>query len=87
MQRLEVSGAVRPIYGSLGVKRLINNHTYLLTYLLNPWCNLDLIDNTIANTRVHTCTGCISYFLKGTGILSKPCWQKKILCNFTGLKF
>jgi len=25
MQRLEVSGAVRPIYGSLGVKRLIIN--------------------------------------------------------------
>jgi hypothetical protein len=25
MQRLEVSGAVRPIYGSLGVKRL-NSH-------------------------------------------------------------
>ena len=25
MQRLEVSGAVRPIYGSLGVKRLIYN--------------------------------------------------------------
>jgi len=24
MQRLEVSGAVRPIYGSLGVKRLRN---------------------------------------------------------------
>ena len=24
MQRLEVSGAVRPIYGSLGVKRLID---------------------------------------------------------------
>ena len=24
MQRLEVSGAVRPIYESLGVKRLIN---------------------------------------------------------------
>jgi len=23
MQRLEVSGAVRPIYGSLGIKRLI----------------------------------------------------------------
>ena len=23
MQRLEVSGAIRPIYGSLGVKRLI----------------------------------------------------------------
>jgi hypothetical protein len=25
MQRLEVSGAVRPIYGSLGVKRLNEN--------------------------------------------------------------
>jgi len=25
MQRLEVSGAVRPIYGSLGVKSLRNN--------------------------------------------------------------
>ena len=27
MPRLEVSGAVRPIYGSLGVKRLINAFT------------------------------------------------------------
>ena len=26
MQRLEVSGAVRPIYGSLGAKRLIKHH-------------------------------------------------------------
>jgi len=26
MQRLEVSGAVRPIYGSLGVKRLIKDY-------------------------------------------------------------
>jgi len=26
MQRLEVSGAVRPIYGSLGVKRLRTQH-------------------------------------------------------------
>ena len=33
MQRLEVSGAVRPIYGSLGVKGLILYvSTYLLTY-------------------------------------------------------
>jgi len=31
MQRLEVSGAVRPIYGSLGVKRLI----YLITVYFN----------------------------------------------------
>ena len=27
MQLLEVSGAVRPIYGSLGVKRLKNTHS------------------------------------------------------------
>ena len=32
MQRLEVSGAVRPIYGSLGFKRLIKqNRHWLLT--------------------------------------------------------
>ena len=30
MQRLEVSGAVRPIYGSLGVKRLTT--TYCLVF-------------------------------------------------------
>ena len=28
MQRLEVSGAVRPTYGSLGVKRLIASYGY-----------------------------------------------------------
>jgi len=28
MQRLEVSGAVQPIYGSLGVKRLIADEMY-----------------------------------------------------------
>ena len=33
MQRLEVSGVVRPIYGSLGVKRLTNNYCY--------YCDLD----------------------------------------------
>jgi len=41
MQRLEVSGAVRPIYGSLGVKGIITietsrcgqaSHTYLRSY-------------------------------------------------------
>ena len=30
MRRLEVSGAVRPIYGSLGVKRLIHYPSNLL---------------------------------------------------------
>jgi len=36
MQRLEVSGAVRPIYGSLGVKRLTQyliSHRHPLVYL------------------------------------------------------
>jgi len=33
MQRLEVSGAVRPIYGSLGVKRL-KNVVYIVTTIL-----------------------------------------------------
>jgi len=30
MQRLEVSGAVRPLYGSLGVKGLRNTHAWVL---------------------------------------------------------
>ena len=33
MQRLEVSGAVRPIYGSLGVKWLITSEFQHTTYL------------------------------------------------------
>jgi len=31
MQRLEVSGAVRPIYGSLGVKRLMEVRDWIYT--------------------------------------------------------
>ena len=38
MQRLEVSGAVRPIYGSLGVKRLIiHTHTHIIR-IRNSYC-------------------------------------------------
>ena len=46
MQRLEVSGAVRPIYGSLGVKRLIGRYYSTCSPLnplnaeLNPICHL-----------------------------------------------
>ena len=36
MQRLEVSGAARPIYGSLGVKRL---RVHLLVYELHRYQN------------------------------------------------
>ena len=37
MQRLKVSGAVRPIYGSLGVKRLIHSRISVLGG--TPWCS------------------------------------------------
>jgi len=40
MQRLEVSGAVRPIYGSLGVKRLscpFLSCVYNRRFHLNAW--------------------------------------------------
>ena len=37
MQRLEVSGAVRPIYGSLGVKRL----TAAVKHPTPLWLNTD----------------------------------------------
>ena len=41
MQRLEVSGAVRPIYGSLGVKRLNRPGTFTMQ-LLTPWSRVVL---------------------------------------------
>ena len=37
MQRLEVSGAVRPIYGSLGVKLLIPTKCQILMYVMQNW--------------------------------------------------
>ena len=54
MQRLEVSGAVRPIYGSLGVKRLKRNpaafyafnctHIYVAaTSVLTPFLSIKII--------------------------------------------
>jgi len=36
MQRLEVSGALRPIYGSLGVKRLMNHLLYAIHVTSRP---------------------------------------------------
>ena len=43
MQRLEVSGVVRPIYGSLGVKQLIRNS---VTYYqcVNYWVTVNCIN-------------------------------------------
>ena len=43
MQRLEVSGAVRPIYGSLGVKRLTTLHTSSSYILQPPQCAENLV--------------------------------------------
>ena len=58
MQRLEVSGAVRPIYGSLGVKRLrtfhsgtvlnvciLQKHAMLQCISLAAFGDLQIIDN------------------------------------------
>jgi hypothetical protein len=44
MQRLEVSGAVRPIYGTLGVKRLIEcqRPTHVVTIII-PFISLFLV--------------------------------------------
>ena len=45
MQRLEVSGAVRPIYGSLGVKRL-RNVVSLCSWVIEAqekFCSLPLV--------------------------------------------
>jgi hypothetical protein len=38
MQRFEVSGAVRPIYGSLGVKRLTSNNCTLCPHCIYVFC-------------------------------------------------
>jgi len=48
MQRLEVSGAVRPIYGSLGVKRLI----YYVTKHGTSWITNQQVRNPSPN-KMH----------------------------------
>ena len=40
MQRLEVSDAVRPIYGSLGVKRLMQPTVSHLIFIGSYYCSL-----------------------------------------------
>ena len=68
MQRLDVSGAVRPIYGSLGVKRLIYtrpfSHAYStflhffnsvvkLQFFFLPWHNSPQWDRGSTLSRIH----------------------------------
>ena len=56
MQRLEVSGDVRPIYGSLGVKRLIWLISKILLYdLRNPSCD----------TQIGKCVHCVTLLHSG----------------------
>ena len=45
MQRLEVSGAVRPIYGSLGVKRLIYSAFHIYSLFLK--CHIVIVSQPI----------------------------------------
>ena len=61
MERLEVSGAVRPLYESLGVKRLIYvKHNYLMCTRLHVSFVTGLLDftyfinvNILGSQRVH----------------------------------
>jgi len=50
MQRLEVSGAVRPIYGSLGVKRLNMSNVYH-TSVFTPFSLVRLAANFFHSER------------------------------------
>ena len=50
MQRLEVSGAVRPIYGSFGLKRLINQE--FSRHILEKYSNTKFFENPFSGRRV-----------------------------------
>ena len=67
MQRLEVSGAVRPIYGSLGFKRLTRSchqtmyapvriHSFSHLTQLIPYSIRDVNTHTHSHTQVQACT-------------------------------
>ena len=60
MQRLEVSGAVRNIYGSLGVRRLTD--CLAVSYLILSLCRISFVyfylcaSMLIAVAYLHVCT-------------------------------
>jgi len=75
MQRLEVSGAVRPIYGSLGVKRL-----NIFGRIRNIACKWN------KETQVFSCLP--EFFLKGIWIIVSNChffprWTSICYIHFT----
>ena len=53
MQRLEVSGAVRPIYGSLGVKRLMALEPS--RQIFDMYSNIEFHENPSIGGRVVLC--------------------------------
>ena len=62
MQRLDVSGAVRPLYGTLGVKGLISPHTYFGRL---PSGNKPLCRNKFSKLKNFECDGNQqNYFLR-----------------------
>ena len=63
MQRLEVSGAVRPIYGSLGVKRLISPKS--ITTLAQSVC---LFAAILYNVTSDLTLKCNARFLASGGV-------------------
>ena len=56
MKRLEVSGAVRPIYGSLGVKRLISTLGFTTDFLHS----YNMFSVLVARSSKNVKTGMIS---------------------------
>ena len=71
MQRLEVSGAVRPIYGSLGVKRLIFQLRTTTKFKTPRAVNTgteSYIDDDVHNNKNNSTTNNINNFL----IIIKP---------------
>ena len=70
MQRLEVSGAVRPIYGSLGVKRLM-----FYTYLhLQSTVIRRTRRRKIGNLETNQCSSDIRKHWAASGLLTGHWW-------------
>ena len=77
MQRLEVSGAVRPIYGSLGVKRLISIIIIIIIIFSHEVISLNLshVILKILKVAIPMSVGLLSIFRKPCcSFLVMSCW-------------
>jgi len=70
MQRLEVSGAVRPIYGSLGVKRL-NRQNFCRFNII--WDPSDYIVDQFYNVPERGSFRGMSWQMQGFCVAKVPC--------------